>query len=1084
MNGRARVEIVEIDLSTRVPSFPGIYGAMVINTSKGDVLNPKLITSESELFRQMLSTDTILPRDPLSLFEARVFLQKSNKLWICRPDTGATYGGVYLSQDIPYHSLQVSVNQGRSALFLRTTTAEESAISDFLYATLSDGDVIQLEGNLPEPLKTGVNYYIIKFSGEKYGLRIAESKEKAFNGEYIVFETPGSGITVNLTPDDVNGEQQFPVKDPNSYELDTSDGKPAGYESVFTVDMDGDFLNVTPEFYESCETGTEVTLGGSEDDLPKVDSGLSLSTKTSYYIIKIPQEGEYADKFKVQIARNESDALMGFYIGFLSPSGSTFSISLANGALSTGANLDLDTDLFAVDSKFYELAANNDQVQMEAEVYPKISTISTWPLVEKNINEPKDSVLLFSTNIYPEIEILDLEEAAGYFVPFGNVFLGAWKDPLIDEDTHFGLVKYDDTVGFTTVQDFYNTTNGWMVDSYTLTFDWIHRGDWNKINCSGLSQSKLILVKRPSSEEDYGIKGLSYTAGGMFVRGKKPILPGTIFYVIKSPDNKVALATEPNGEPIEFEYEGQGVRLVNLSVSSSCLPTIDLSTDSIKVSEVFYEAVETGYKANVYSDGLLPKGLEEQEYYIIKTETPNILKLATTEANAEEGIPVDILDIGILDSTQNEYHHIEDKHNELYTGYKRHIAYMHTSSPTDEEIYYKLYHYPYGTEETWNDFDRSCAEMVKEPGAFLVILYKKYSDVYLEVERFIASRDEAHVDGYGQNIFVERVLERSNYVRWKDNRAVNKNVYPCNQTTYAKLTGGSLGHAATTGECITALKLLGNKRRYPITLIMDAGWSIPEYQQAIIDVCESRGSTLGILSTPIETEQSSNYLEDITSYRRSSLITSTSHAALYSPHVKIYDEFNDREIYVSPTGHVGACISNTAANYEPWFAPAGNKRGVLNVLGVSREFNDGDEDVLYDAGINPIDFHETYGIRIWGQKTLLSRASALDRVNVRMLLIVIEPAVEQLLMDYVFDAIDTYTMEMIVSKLKPYLASIKARRGLYAFDVICDSSNNTPETIDNNELIVDIPIQPTRVAELIRSRIFINATGALLTVVQ
>ena len=101
-----------------------------------------------------------------------------------------------------------------------------------------------------------------------------------------------------------------------------------------------------------------------------------------------------------------------------------------------------------------------------------------------------------------------------------------------------------------------------------------------------------------------------------------------------------------------------------------------------------------------------------------------------------------------------------------------------------------------------------------------------------------------------------------------------------------------------------------------------------------------------------------------------------------------------------------------------------------------------------------------------------------------MLLIVIEPAVEQLLMDYVFDAIDTYTMEMIVSKLKPYLASIKARRGLYAFDVICDSSNNTPETIDNNELIVDIPIQPTRVAELIRSRIFINATGALLTVVQ
>lgn len=1081
MNGRARVEIVEIDLSTRVPSFPGIYGAMVINTSKGDVLNPKLITSESELFRLMMSTDTILPRDPISLFEARIFLQKSNKLWICRPDTGATYGGVYLSQDIPYHSIQVSVNEGRSGLFLRTTTEEEKKISAFTYSTLSDGDVIQLEGNLPSPLKAGTNYYLIKFSTEKYGIRIANTREDALEGKYIQFESTGSSVTINLSPDDVNGEQQYPVRDPDGYELDTSDGKAAGFESTFTVDMDGDFLNVPEAFYTVCNTSDIVVIGGEESDLPEVDSGLPLKVKGNYYIIKIPQEGVNADKFKIQLARTLADANSGVYIGFNSLAGKTFSITRANSSTETDALLDVDTDLFAIDPKFYSVSSNNDKVQMTATEYPQIATISTWTLDEKNIDEPKGCTLLFDTSVAPNIITTDESKPSGYFVPYGIDYIGIWRDAKVDNDIHFGLVKFKND-SFTPVEDFYNTTEGWKKSEYELTKDWVHKGDWTCINCTGLYPSTVLLVNKTSNL--YGIRGLTYTASSISVRGNRRVSPGTVFYLIKSPDGKVALSLEKDGVAIDFINTGTDVRLINTSIAVTCSPSIDLSSDSIKVSESFFEEVETGNLVKVYSDGRLPTGLSsEKDYYVIKTDTPNVIKLATTVVNAEEGVPVDILDTGILDTEQNQYHHIVDKHNEILTGYKRRIAYMYTSSPTDEDIYYKLYHYPYGDKENWTDFDQDCADLVKEPGAFLVILYKKYDDQYLEVERFIVSRDETHVDGYGRNIYVERVFEQSNYVRWKDNRAVDKNVFPCNQTTYAKLTGGSLGHSATTGECITALKLLGNKRRYPITLIMDAGWSIPAYQQAIIDVCESRGSTLGILSTPIETEQSSNYLEDLISYRRNSLITSTSHAALYSPHVKIYDEYNDREIFISPTGHVGACISNTAANYEPWFAPAGNKRGVLNVLGVSREFNDGDEDALYDANINPIDFHETYGIRIWGQKTLLSRASALDRVNVRLLLIVIEPAIEQLLMDYVFDAIDTYTMEMIVSKLTPYLASIQARRGMYAFKVVCDSSNNTPETIDNNELIVDVAIQPTRVAELIRSRIFINSTGALLTVV-
>ncbi len=937
MNGRARVEIIEIDLSSRTPSFPGIYGAMVLNTSKGDVLNPRLVTSEAELFRRFLSTDTILPRDPLGLFEARIFLEKSNKLWLSRPDTGASYGGAYLAQDIPVTSMPVSVNQGLSSLFLRTTTDAEAAWSKFLYETLSDGDVIQFEGtSLPAPLAAGTNYFVVKFSEEKYGIRVAASQEAALSGTYIVFTSAGSGVTLKLTPDDVNGEQQYAVGNPDGYELDTSDGKASGFNSTFTVDIEGDYLNVPKAFYLAAATGDAVSLTGNAQDLPLVDSGLPLELTETYYVIVVPQDGVNADKYKVQLARTEAKALSEEAIGLNSTGGATFGIVLQGKAVTSNATLDVDTDLFAVDAAFYATVANNDVVLMAATTQP---------------------------------------------------------DPAMAADTNF--------------------------------------------------------------------------------------------YVIKSPTaNRIALSLTKSGAPIDWTVAGDGLSLSCTSKQIACTPKIDMSKDSVSVSETFYGITETGYSVKLSSDGILPDGLVAgQTYYVIKTSTLKTIKLASSAGNAEAGIPVDILNAGTLDALQNQYHHILDTHNELYTGYKRRVGYLHTSTPTDEEIYYKLFHYPYGAEADWNDFDQACADMVKEPGAFLVLLYKKYGDQYLEVERKTCSRDETHKDGYGQNIYVEKVFESSNYARWKDNKAVNKNVLPCNQTTYAKLTGGSIGHAATTGDCITALKLLSNKRRYPITLIMDAGWSIPAYQQAIIDVCESRGATLGILSTPIEHEVSSNYLEDLIAYRRKSLITSTSHAALYTPHVKIYDEHNDREIWVSPTGHVGAQISYTAANYEAWFAPAGNRRGVLNVLGVRREFNDGDEDALYDAGINPIDFHETFGIRIWGQKTLLNRASALDRVNVRMLLIVIEPAIEDLLMDFTFEINDEFSRSMLVSKLTPYLASIKARRGLYDYKVICDTSNNTPEIVDNNEMVVDVPIQPARVGELMKGRIIVNSTGATFSLV-
>lgn len=1065
MNGRARVEIVEIDLSSRVPSFPGVYGAMVLATSKGELNKPTLVTSESEMFRLMMSTDKILPRDPLGLFEARIYLNKSNKLWIVRPDSNQTYGGATLAQDIPVHDVRVSVNQGLSSFFLRTTTEIEAEDSAFIYATVSDGDPIQLTGTLPAPLQENTNYFAVKHNPKKFGIRIAETKEQALMGEYIEFASAGSNVILHFTPDDINGEQEYGVRYPDGFELDTSDGKAAGFESVFNPDVEGDLLDVSKEFYKTVETGDPVSLLGDPEDFPRIDGGLPLDQEETYYIIKVPQEGQDADKYHVQLARTEIAALSEEPMDLASRGGPSFALKVDNKSAQTSATVDLDTDMFTVSSKFYAAVSDNDKLHMDADVFPAVFGDKKKEWNCNSINLDAGTVLNISTLRAPVIEVIDTDLRASYAIPYGNDKFGIWYEPDYDADLHFGAFQEDSGTGeYSPLFDLWNSTDGWKRNTLTLDRNWNHTGNWATENCTGSVNTNDFRM-----EQDIYLGYIS------------SITKDTVLYAIKSPNNReIALSLEKNGDPLDWITEGENVSFTNEYKADEVKPVIDLSKDSISVSETFYEMTETGYKVSLSSDGKLPTGLVAgADYYVIKTNENKVIKLATSAANAEVGLTVDIFDEGELDTIQNQYHHIEDHHNELYTGYKRKVGYLYTSTPTDEEIYYKLFHYPYEKDDTkWNDFEQSCAELVKEPGAFMLLLYKKYGDQFLEMERHTCSRNEAHVDGYGRNIYVEKVLESSNYVRWKDNKAVNSNVFPCNQTTYAKLTGGSLGHAATTGESIIALRKLLNKRRYPVTLIMDAGWSIPAYQQAIIDVCESRGTTLGILSTPEDVERSSNYLEDLVNYRRRQLITSTSHAALYSPHVKIYDEYNDREIYISPTGHVGACISDTATNYEPWYAPAGNRRGVLNVLGVAREFDDGDEAYLYDAGINPIDYHETYGIRIWGQKTLLTRASALDRVNVRMLLIAIEPSIDEFLQDFVFEFNDEESRQAVVDGLTPYLASIQARRGLYKFDVVCDTSNNTPDVIDNNEMIADIPIWPRKVGEKITGRLTINSTGA------
>ena len=211
---------------------------------------------------------------------------------------------------------------------------------------------------------------------------------------------------------------------------------------------------------------------------------------------------------------------------------------------------------------------------------------------------------------------------------------------------------------------------------------------------------------------------------------------------------------------------------------------------------------------------------------------------------------------------------------------------------------------------------------------------------------------------------------------------------------------------------------------------------------------------ISVLSTPYAAEANSDYLNELLDYRNIDLNANTSYAAMYSPSPKIYDRYNDRSIYVGADGYGAAQISETAANFEMWFPVGGFRRGIINVLDVRRRFTSGEMASLYDNGINPIRFAPGRGILIWGQKTLLARPSSLDRLNVRLLLVVIEPAIVAALEDFLFEINDTATRGLITSVIESYMTNIKARRGVLDFNVVCDATNNTAEDIDNKKLNV------------------------------
>jgi phage tail sheath protein FI len=273
-----------------------------------------------------------------------------------------------------------------------------------------------------------------------------------------------------------------------------------------------------------------------------------------------------------------------------------------------------------------------------------------------------------------------------------------------------------------------------------------------------------------------------------------------------------------------------------------------------------------------------------------------------------------------------------------------------------------------------------------------------------------------------------------------------------------------------------------NPEVYDISLLIIPGASSGAVIGNGLQLCEARGDVLYIVDPPfgLRAQQVVDWHNGMLFSDLAQAINS-SYGALYHPWLRIFDQFSGQNIYIPPSGHVSSVYAKTAEVAETWFAPAGLNRGhLLTPNGIEVDLTQGERDLLYGSGnaVNPIVNFPQDGITVWGQRTLQRKQSALDRVNVRMLLIFIKKNAVQFLRQFVFEPNDAITRAQVVNVSNGFLADIMARRGLTAFHVVCDSSNNTPERIDRNELFVSFFLKPTRAIEFIVLNLVILRTDA------
>ena len=397
------------------------------------------------------------------------------------------------------------------------------------------------------------------------------------------------------------------------------------------------------------------------------------------------------------------------------------------------------------------------------------------------------------------------------------------------------------------------------------------------------------------------------------------------------------------------------------------------------------------------------------------------------------------------------------------------------------------------------------------------------------VEKYIVSFDPEAVDANGKSKYVETVInENSQLVYVTDNRALGKidiEVYSQPNLVTGEVTvqsfksyiysalyrdsqgfdinddftmpntnfvqgplelwGGESPIVSDLGSVEEAYMTVEDKELYPIDIIIGNELDEGKAAALLADKRQDCIAFIGASYKDVVGMKAAVAVDNLTrKIKNNPPFLRTMFASYFGNYIRIFDNFAKKFRWINLAGDMAGLRANTNTNQASWWASAGLKRGKLrNIDRISFSPNQAQRDILYSNNINPVVNFPGEGNLVWGQKTLINYASSFDRINVRGLFNVLERAMAKAAKSQTFEFNDVFTRNAILAMFNPFLSSVKAGRGIEDFLVVCDETNNTPDVISRNELVVDIYIKPMYAAEFIKLNFNNVGTRSFATVI-
>jgi phage tail sheath protein FI len=357
----------------------------------------------------------------------------------------------------------------------------------------------------------------------------------------------------------------------------------------------------------------------------------------------------------------------------------------------------------------------------------------------------------------------------------------------------------------------------------------------------------------------------------------------------------------------------------------------------------------------------------------------------------------------------------------------------------------------------------------------------------IEAFGFVSKASDAKNDTGASNYYKEVIYRTSNYIHWLSHPGANVENWGTEATNGLSFDTNDEPdtNSLRNGSTVTATSgnLLYGWDRFELSETVDVSLLMTSNAEAtvaghVIDLASARRDCVAFVSPPLEAVQDADPVARVVTYKTETLNRSTSYAVMDSGWKYMYDKYNDVYRWVPLNGDIAGLCVRTDTERDPWFSPAGFNRGqIRNIVKLAFNPSKTQRDELYRNSVNPVASFPGEGTVLFGDKTLQSKPSSFDRINVRRLFIVLEKAISRAARASLFEFNDEFTRSSFVNLVEPFLREVQGRRGIFDFRVVCDATNNTPEVIDRNEFVGDIYVKPTRSINFIQLNFVAVRTG-------